>query len=162
MPKTHKYHSGQFCSSVQKRWLYWTMVLQQMKTATFKILNPTSYYGFCGNAIATGGTSTDDAPNSGADFSFEAAKDTREIAGTIEANRIWAPIYCKDYGAWCQVEITLQKNGVVIGGPTLITLPLDTNGDKLADSWQDAQNLKWNAQFNPASMGSVLAWSHYS
>ena len=120
-------------------------------SATFKILNPTSYFGYCGNAIAKGGTDKDEAVNSGADFSFAAAEDDFEIQGTIATDQIWAPIYCKDYGAWCQVEITLKKNGTVIGTPTLLTLPLDINGDKLADSWQDAENLKWNAQFNPVA-----------
>ena len=115
--------------------------------ATFKILNPTSYFGYCGNAIAKGSTSEDEDINSGADFSFEAANDTREIEGTIEANQVWAPIFCKDYGAWCQVEITLKKNGTVIGGPIIMTLPLDNNGDKLADVWQDKQIGEWNDQF---------------
>ena len=116
-------------------------------SATFKILNPTSYFGYCGNAIAKGSTSEDEAINSGADFSFAAAEDDFEIEGTIESNRIWAPIYCKDYGAWCEVEITLKKNGVVIGEPIKLTLPNDSNGDKLADVWQRGEVRRWNHQF---------------
>ena len=34
MPKTHKYHSGQFRSSIQKRWEYWKQALKQMNTQT--------------------------------------------------------------------------------------------------------------------------------
>jgi hypothetical protein len=30
----HKYHSGQFRSSIQKRWSYWDATLLQMKTRT--------------------------------------------------------------------------------------------------------------------------------
>jgi len=117
-------------------------------SATFKILNSTSYFGYCGNAIAKGGSSAAEAINSGADFSFEDAGDDLEIEGTIEPGRIWAPIFCKDYGAWCEVEITLKKNGVAIGNPIKLTLPLDDNGDKIADCWQDQQNAEWNDQFN--------------
>jgi hypothetical protein len=33
-PEAHKYHSGQFRSTVQKRWEYWKLALENMKTAT--------------------------------------------------------------------------------------------------------------------------------
>lgn len=33
-PKAHKYHSGQFRSSIQKRFTYWKTALRQMGTQT--------------------------------------------------------------------------------------------------------------------------------
>jgi hypothetical protein len=58
------------------------------------------------------------------------------------------PIYCHDYGGWCEVEITLKKNGATIGGPFKLTLPRDSNGDRLADLWQIQQINDWNAQYS--------------
>jgi hypothetical protein len=120
--------------------------------ATFRILNPTSYEGYCGNAlIATGTTPADDAKNREDDFSFAADGDDRETEATVANGAIRAPIFCKDYGAWCEVEVILRKGTAVLGPPFTITLPLDRNHDRLADGWQYAENLKWNAQFNPAT-----------
>ncbi len=33
-PEAHKYHSGQFRSTIQRRWIYWKTALNNMKTAT--------------------------------------------------------------------------------------------------------------------------------
>lgn len=33
-PEAHKYHSGQFRSTIQKRWTYWNLALDNMKTET--------------------------------------------------------------------------------------------------------------------------------
>ena len=120
----------------------------EVDTATFKIVEFTQKDGFCENAIAKGGTPAALAINSGADFSFEAGTDDSEIEGTVEAGRIWAPIFCRDYGGWCKVEITLKQGGVTLGVPITITLPVDRNEDKIADVWQSAQVEKWNEQFN--------------
>ncbi|MEI8133106.1 MAG: hypothetical protein WCG34_11785, partial [Leptolinea sp.] len=111
-------------------------------SVTFKIINPTAWFGYCSNAIAS------TAVNWGNDFSFSSNSDLSEISGTIESGMIWTPIYCKDYGAWCEVEITLKKNGESITPqPIILTLPNDTNGDKIADLWQDQQINAWNGQF---------------
>ena len=111
---------------------------------SFRILNPTSYDGYCGNAlIATGTEPEDGAKNREDDFSFAADGDDRETEGIVENGAIRAPIFCKDYGAWCEVEVTLRKGSAVLGPPFTITLPLDRNHDRLADIWQDLENLKW-------------------
>jgi hypothetical protein len=116
--------------------------------ATFRILNPTSYEGYCGNAlISTGTTPADDAKNREDDFSFAADGDDRETEATVADGAIRAPIFGKDYGAWCEVEITLRKGTAVLGPPFTITLPLDRNHDKLADIWQHSEVGRWNQQF---------------
>jgi len=119
----------------------------KVDSATFKIVSPSNLSGFCGN-----GSLPNESPilpyN---DFSFTSVSDSSlisEISGNIESDKIWAPIYCKDYGAWCEVEITLRKNGVSLtSSPIRLTLPNDSNGDKIADCWQDAQINAWNNQY---------------
>jgi hypothetical protein len=72
---------------------------------------------------------------------------TEEATVASTGNKMVIPIYCHDYGGWCEVEITLKKNGATIGSPIKLTLPHDDNGDELADVWQRVEVQKWNQQF---------------
>ncbi len=120
----------------------------KVDSATFRIFNPSSDFGYCSNADSKDPGSVGVALNWGADFSFAGSTDLLEIEGTVEADKIWAPIFCKDYGAWCEVEITLKKNGAVIENPIRLTLPRDENSDKMADCWERGEVNRWNEQFH--------------
>ena len=116
-------------------------------SATFKIVDTTRWPGYCGNGNDPQ-LIDDPEVNMSADFSFAPDFDDNEITGTVETDKVWAPIYCKDYGAYCKVEIVLKKSGVPITPqPIRLTIPRDDNGDKLADLWQDQQIDEWNHQF---------------
>ncbi len=114
--------------------------------ADFKIVGVTNHKGFCGNG--------DDATHFGTgkdeDFSFEAEGNLREIGGQVADGMVSAPLFCKDYGGWCEIEIVLKKGGQpATSQPVHLTVPLDGNGDQIADLWQDQQIDKWNDQFKP-------------
>lgn len=116
--------------------------------AEFKIIRATSIVtwntptsSFCGNAEKNGA-------NTGAkDVSFSANADKGEIDGQIDATKTHAPIYCKDYGAWAEVEIKLTKGGKPVAQPILVRLPFDYNDDRIADIWQYGQILAWNQRY---------------
>ena len=113
-------------------------------SATFTIISSSNWPGYCGNGSLPNESPILPSP----DFSFEATSDLDEISGIINGDKLSAPIYCKDYGAWCEVAITLKKGGIPIQSePIRLRIPRDANGDKIADCWQDKQIREWNQQF---------------
>jgi len=117
-------------------------------SATFTIISSSNWPGYCGNGSLPNESPILPSP----DFSFEATSDLDEISGIINGDKLSAPIYCKDYGAWCEVAITLKKGGIPIQSePIRLRIPRDANGDKIADCWQDQQNAEWNDQFKPTT-----------
>jgi hypothetical protein len=115
------------------------------QSATFKITNHTQYPGFGGNLVAKVTNTT--VVNEGMDFSFAANTDLLEAEGSAYDGDMRVPIYCRDYGAWCEVEITLKYDGEAVGEPFKITVPTDLSEDRMADSWQLGQINRWNDQF---------------
>ena len=112
-------------------------------SATLKIVNPTSYSGYGGNCQANAS-----AINEGKDFSFSENGDVLTVDANVENGQLSTPIFCRDYGAWCEVEITWKKNGQLLNDePIRITLPDDKNNDKIADHWQRGEVVRWNQQF---------------
>lgn len=114
--------------------------------ASVRIVSSSNWYGYCENGIIP-----DDSPILPfKDFTLdgqETVSSTQETTVASTGNKMVIPIYCHDYGGWCEVEITLKKNGTTIDSPIKLTLPHDGNGDRLADRWQDTEITAWNTQF---------------
>jgi Bacterial TSP3 repeat len=115
--------------------------------ATVRITGSSAWFGFCGN-----GKIPNDSPNpSYNDFSLtgeENISTTQEITIPVTGNQVIIPIYCHDYGAWCEVEIDLlSDSSSILSQPLNLTVPHDGNEDRLADLWQDSEINAWNDQF---------------
>jgi hypothetical protein len=115
--------------------------------ATVRITSSSAWFGFCGN-----GKIPNDSPIlSYNDFSLtgeENVSSTQEISIPVTGNQVIIPIYCHDYGAWCEVEIDLLSGGSsILSQPLSLTVPHDGNDDRLADLWQDSEISAWNDQF---------------
>jgi hypothetical protein len=124
--------------------------------ATFRILDSVSRHsGYCSNWLFD--NNGDALEETSADFSFSAEGDQNTISGTVEDDKIWVPVFCKDYAAWCEVEIILTKGGQQIGHPFRITLPRDDGGDGISDHWQNLQIAAWNEQFVPVQPRQISA-----
>jgi hypothetical protein len=112
---------------------------------TFKVEDVTAFAGYAGNASnpKVEGAGKDD------DFSFQELANDRDEAGTMEAGKTSAAFWAKDYGGWAKVKVEAK-----IGGNTFtlreFTVPNDSDGDKLADTWERAKVKDWNKQFGTA------------
>lgn len=110
--------------------------------AEAKITESTSYDGYTVN-----GTDASLAAGSW-DFSLtENGAPSEVVQGQNDGIGLWFPLHCKDYGGWCTVAITLKKDGNPIGDPIELKIPVDHNGDKIADRWQYAEIGRWNEQY---------------
>ena len=117
--------------------------------AHIRIVAASNGLGYCGNGSIPGESQFSHYW----DFTLTGKQTTspiqeQEATVSIAGSKMVIPIYCHDYGGWCEVEITLKKNGATIGSPIKLTLPQDVNGDRLADHWQIQQINDWNAQYS--------------
>jgi len=118
----------------------------------FVRLVASNHYGFCENGQIPNESSI--LPYN--DFSLTGLDTVtlfEEATVAVTGDRLVIPVYCHDYGAWSQVEVTLKQNGTVLGEPFIITLPMDRNEDRLADVWQSDEINRWNEQFNLLPLG---------
>ena len=98
----------------------------------------TQYPGWAGNA----------GDSEAKDFSFAAGSDEAQIDVPVVDGRALAPIFCKDYAAWARIKfIPMKENEPLYANPVVRTLPLDENGDRIADVWQRVEVNRWNMQF---------------
>jgi len=126
-------------------------------TVTFEILACSSKDGFCGNATDL----SIDGDLLAEDYSFAWFGDQRFVdvtlastpspvlweGGQIEADRTWTYFTCKDYGGSCSVRVTVTANGqdLLVCGP--LKIPLDSDVDGVADTWEEGQLGDWNVLF---------------
>jgi hypothetical protein len=108
--------------------------------------------GFAENASSSSitGVHRDD------DYSFSANRDRRsfsvlpqtqeERGGKMEDDRTWVNFWCKDYGGQATVEAWVYRNEKY----EILTLriPLDAEGDEIADSWEIRKVEEWNRQYD--------------
>lgn len=95
---------------------------------TYTITSCSDEPGFCMNSGATPGTDDND-------YSFKAASEDTEEAGTIAGGKASVDFYCKDFGGYCDVKITLKKATDTVFEITR-GIPSDTkNGNNCADHW---------------------------
>lgn len=94
-------------------------------TATFSLENTTHYPGYCMNK----GTSTE------ADFALPASKTlTFGADGTARID-----LTSRDYAGYTEVKVVVKRGNNVVGNATK-KVPMDENGDKIADCGWDATN----------------------
>jgi len=80
------------------------------------------------NSGATPGTNDND-------YSFKSASEDTEEAGTIASGKASVDFYCKDFGGYCDIRITLKKGTDTVFEITR-GIPSDTkNGNNCADHW---------------------------
>jgi len=117
--------------------------------------------GWCADGFFPSG------PQTGDDFSFSPDGDLRNITVLPETQsdhgnlrRILASsahlrLFCKDTGGKCALTVTpYGRDGMSLGSLT-VTVPVDENGDGIADVWEKDKIIEHNA-LHP---GSPLVWS---
>jgi hypothetical protein len=128
----------------------------------FVIANATSYAGYAENA--TDGAVT--GAGKEMDYSFTAQGDTANFTvtpatggpnGQIEFDRAWAAFWCKDYGGYCEVQVTVWRG--TEGVSKVLKVPLDTDGDQLADRWERDQYGEWVNQYPGDGNWNPLAYT---
>jgi hypothetical protein len=117
----------------------------------FQISYSTQLDGYAGNASDP----TVEGSGHRDDYSFNQLADDRSEAGTVTSDWASVDFWAKDYGGAAVVQVTIQKDG-----RNLLTVdlevPIDSDSDGLADSWERAMVKEWNTQFgasNPVSLG---------
>lgn len=67
-------------------------------------------------------------------------------------------VYVKDYGALCKVKISLHRDGnYALLHEFTLSLPVDDDGDGIADLWEEQQIEAWNTQYEEALTGGITA-----
>jgi len=90
-----------------------------------------------------------------ADYSFDLLSDDFDEPGIMLGDRTVVDVYAKDYGGFAPMGLLIQtRRGV--GNPSTgmleraIQVPIDTDGDRLADLWerQEVRDWGWENQFD--------------
>jgi hypothetical protein len=107
----------------------------------------TQHPGYASNATAAavmGQGKTDD-------FSFAEEEDDREVITCPDGyGTAMVDFFGKDYGGWCRVEVYVTYTDGQSSVEKLVrvlTVPLDSDGDKIADTWALAEQQRWNDQY---------------
>ena len=123
--------------------------------ATVRIIS-SNHFGFCENGLIPGELQLLVAYN---DFSLTGQETSglfEEVVVAITDQDLIIPLYCHDYGGWCEVEVSLELGGAPLGEPFTLTVPHDGNRDRLADHWQDAEISGWNDQFGASYLPDAI------
>ena len=99
----------------------------RVTATTHTITAPSSEPGFCMNSTDSPDTNEDD-------YSFKAATEDTEEAGTIAGGKSSVSFYCKDFGGYCQVRVRLKKGAATVFEVTQ-SIPTDANSNHCADAW---------------------------
>ena len=127
----------------------------------FRILGDvTRHEGYAVNASSAaveGAGKTDD-------FSFLASADRREADSTqatpaearvqMGEGKTTVPFWAKDYGGWARIQVW----GAMLGNSFLMyefTVPLDSDGDKIADKWERDMDAAWLQQYGAAHQAAA-------
>ena len=99
----------------------------------------TSYDGYAENKsdASIGGSN---------DYSFSSTQDDTSHTGTASSTKNTVDFYCKDFGGYAEVLVTLNMGSASVLTHTL-KVPFDSDGDKIADKWEREQVRNWNSQF---------------
>jgi hypothetical protein len=130
----------------------------------FTILNPTTFSGYAENATSDDVTGASKEH----DYSFDRLTDKTTYTalpgdpnspndnGEIRDNFAFAAFWCKDYGGYCEVQVTVWKGEENV--TRTLKIPLDTDGDQIADLWERRQKGEWESQYRLTSPWDALAW----
>jgi hypothetical protein len=80
------------------------------------------------------------------DYSFKELDDDRDEDGAVAGGKTSVEFWAKDYGGQATIDVVGVKGVQSVVLKTL-TVPLDKDGDKVADSWELKQVENWNAQY---------------
>jgi len=107
----------------------------------------TNEIGFCMNA----GTQPQ------VDYSFDGTGNNALEAATIAGGKATQAFWCKDYGGFCRVKVEL-KYSVNVRFLCTRSIPIDTNGNRIADCWADDDYVNtdedWDEEDTPNPSGT--------
>ena len=114
----------------------------EFDSVEFEITDVTRYFGWTGNGSdpAVEGAANEE------DVSFAEFGNQRTATGTIGSDRITVPVFVKDTAAHATIDVRFIRDGQVLLTHTIETSK-DTDGDKMADSWEQIEIDKLNSQF---------------
>ncbi|MBL8794950.1 MAG: hypothetical protein JNM56_13660, partial [Planctomycetia bacterium] len=131
----------------------------------FRIIEVSSYSGYAENASDPKITGA----NKEKDYSFAELADndtfTLTLAtaagGQIEADRAWVDFWCKDYGGFADILITIKAGNQVLDSIRL-DVPRDIDSDRLADRWELEKITEWENQYNVRRQSNLPILQFYS
>jgi len=106
----------------------WEPADYPLNQVTFEITRTTAVTGFCMNS--------QQHPGGDDDFSFSAGagNDKGPKNATINQAVATVPFYCKDFGGYCEIELTCAR-GTQTVYQTQLEIPKDDNNNEIADAW---------------------------
>ena len=95
--------------------------------------------GYAGNAVVVGTSVSPQVSPNQADYSFDPNIDTWQAPGKIDDKATTTTLYVKDYGGEAAITAKLLDDKGNVLHTFMLTVPVDTNHNHIADAWQIAQ-----------------------